>query len=135
MKFFLFQIGKITSGLAVIFGAFAAHAETVVVPHAETTVVSYPETNVMYPETNVMPFKLWKSTRVDEARANLEKAQQLTVQPIQPMESSHSKNLPKLGQKMLQLQSNLDVAFELTINDYFVLYLGQWGIHLTGLTG
>jgi hypothetical protein len=92
-------------------------------------------------ETAVLGFQAWKTSRVDDARSNLEKLQ--AEKPSQALAAitgpkpSDKKNqseqaramalrVPRTDQKVQQAQLALEIAQELTINDYFVLYLGPF---------
>ena len=92
-------------------------------------------------EAPVLGFQAWKTSRVDEARSNLEKLQ--AEKPSQALSTmtgsraSEKKNqseqvralalrVPRTDQKVQQAQLALEIAQELTINDYFVLYLSQF---------
>jgi len=86
----------------------------------------------------VVGFQAWKANRVEEARAGLEKLQNdKTVPPLAtvPKQSQGAKSESRLQVsqksvrsdfKIQQAQTNLELARELTVNDYFVLYLSQF---------
>lgn len=80
------------------------------------------------PESNVLSFLAWKSTRVEEARLNLERAQlELGGAKGLTPTAGQKAGAPKSGrpdQKVQQAQLNLEIAQELSITDYFVIYLG-----------
>lgn len=86
-------------------------------------------------QAEVVGFQAWKTNRVDEARINLEKLQNdKTVPPlaIAPKQSQKPESRLQVSQKsargdfkIQQAQTNLELARELTVNDYFVLYLSQ----------
>lgn len=87
--------------------------------------------------TEVIGFGAWKTTRVEEARATLDRIQAETI----PERGIPSQDKPELKKgvanpsrvqkggkgesRLQQAQINLEVATELTIDDYFVLYLSQ----------
>lgn len=93
-------------------------------------------------EVNVQSYVAWKTARVEDARATLERLQsERNVQSVsgkapekklnegKPEVTSRLQPSVKAGrsdQKMQQAQLNLEVAQELTVNDYFVLYLSQF---------
>jgi hypothetical protein len=72
-----------------------------------------------------MAFQAWKASRVDEAKAVLEKVQKpASIDPLKkPLPGLKS---TRVDQKLQQAQLNLDIAQELSVNDYFVLYLTQF---------
>ncbi len=88
----------------------------------------------------VLGFRAWKTMRVDEARAALERTQAegLSERAI-PSHDKPATQKPFSGgaivsrvqkggkgeSRLQQAQTNLEFASELTINDYFVLYLSQ----------
>jgi methionine-rich copper-binding protein CopC len=97
--------------------------------------------SVAHADTSVQSFQAWKTSRVDEARATIEKLQserpttvaakildKKTTDGNKTDASARLQTAQKSGrvdQRLQQAQLNLEVAQELTINDYFVLYLSQ----------
>lgn len=71
-------------------------------------------------ETSVVGFQSWKSARVDEARNALEK-----LQDAVSAKDKKLKNKP-VDPKVQQAQVGVAIAQELTVNDYFLLYLRQF---------
>ncbi len=82
-----------------------------------------------------MGYQAWKSSRVEEAKKQLEKA--LTEAPASakavdsktskgPQESTRFQKGSRGDQKLQQAQLNVEIAEELGVNDYFVLYLNQF---------
>lgn len=70
--------------------------------------------------TGVLGFQAWKTQRIDEARTTLEKIQaEAQPQAAKPQEAK------KKYQQFQQAQLNLQIVQELTISDYFTLYLSQ----------
>lgn len=91
-------------------------------------------------ESNVLGFQAWKASRIDEAKTALEK---LTTEGgmDRPMPSGTPGNAARIDKrvepakpaqahrndpKLQQAELNVEVAQELTVNDYFVLYLNQF---------
>lgn len=73
----------------------------------------------------VIGFQAWKDARVEEARTALERIEKAAP----PAPAKKNARAPKLKVDVKQLQQaqlNLEVAQELTVNDYFVLYLSQF---------
>lgn len=78
-------------------------------------------------EVGVQSFQTWKSNRVDEARTALEKLQGERPSAAKVLDRKPLENkAPRVDLKLQQAQLNLEVARELTISDYFVLYLSQF---------
>jgi hypothetical protein len=93
-----------------------------------------------FADAGVVGFQDWKTNRIEEAKANLERLMSQEKPPL-PGKSNDKKTdstrpettasrfqAPKSvrpDQKVQQAQINLEIAQELTVNDYFVLYLGQ----------
>lgn len=73
--------------------------------------------------SGVLGFQPWKVSRIEEARATLEKiqadAQIDKPQAARPLEAK------KNYQRFQQAQLNLQIVQELTVSDYFTLYLSQ----------
>jgi hypothetical protein len=83
--------------------------------------------------TEVMGFQTWKTGRVDEAKSLLERLQQEHATAGNNKRPEAGKNgqnssakSARSDAKLLQAQLSLEVARELTVNDYFVLYLSQF---------
>jgi hypothetical protein len=76
----------------------------------------------------VLGFQAWKAARVDDAKAALEKIQ--AEGPQAPKADAGKPKAPQKvsrgDQKLQQAQLNLEIVQELTVNDYFVLYLNQF---------
>lgn len=86
-------------------------------------------------EANVLGFRAWKTQRMEDARAAIERTQaeasgdrqvpsERTVQ-VRVGSASTRVQKGKGESRLKQAQNNLELATELTINDYFVLYLSQ----------
>ncbi len=73
--------------------------------------------------SGILGFQAWKSLRVTEARASLDKLQ-ADLQPQAPGAKPASK-FARGDQKLQQAQFNVEIAQELTISDYFTLYVSQ----------
>lgn len=87
--------------------------------------------------SEVLGFSAWKAMRVEEAKSALERIQNEVVPErgipamaqAEPRKSGLN-SLPRVQKggkgesRLQQAQLNFEVATELTINDYFVLYLG-----------
>lgn len=84
----------------------------------------------------VVGFQAWKQTRIDEAKAQLEK---LTAEigterapgdkkPVVkgPQEVGRLQKSARGDHRLQQAQLNFEIAQELSVNDYFVLYLNQF---------
>lgn len=81
----------------------------------------------------IIGYQTWKSMRVDQAKSQLERVE--SRQKTSSIKStgkrgtlSSNPNPPiiQADQRVLQAQVNLDIASELTVNDYFLLYLRQF---------
>ena len=81
-------------------------------------------------DVSVVSFQAWKTSRIEETRTALEKLQQqekpaaMGKKPDAKILAA-AKNL-KSDPKFQQAQLNLEIAQELTVNDYFILYLSQF---------
>jgi hypothetical protein len=80
-------------------------------------------------DVSVVSFQAWKTSRIEETRGTLEKLQQ-QEKPVAGKKQdaktlAAAKNL-KSDPKFQQAQLNLEIAQELTVNDYFILYLSQF---------
>ena len=62
--------------------------------------------------TEIMGFKTWKSGRVDEAKAAVQR-----IQLDSSLGAAHA------DRRLEQARLNVEISQELTVNDYFVLYL------------
>ena len=77
-------------------------------------------------DVSVVSFQAWKTSRIEETRTALEKLQQAEkTTPGKKLAAVVPKNL-KSDPKFQQAQLNLEIAQELTVNDYFILYLSQF---------
>ena len=87
----------------------------------------------------VMGFQAWKASRVEEAKTQLERLQAEPNSEKMPTQKptdtkgqtarGTEERAPKLGrpdQHLSQAQLNYEIAQELSVNDYFVLYLSQF---------
>ncbi len=72
----------------------------------------------------VLGFQAWKNERIEAAKADLEKAQAEAPQAKDVRKAPQK--LSRGDQKLQQAQLNLEIVQELTVNDYFVLYLNQF---------
>jgi flagellar motor protein MotB len=90
-------------------------------------------------DLNVLGFQAWKTSRIDEAKAAVDRLSDQEKEAATPNPKSARKNKHELGnrlqvaskssrvdQRVQQAQINLEMAHELTVNDYFVLYLSQF---------
>jgi hypothetical protein len=73
---------------------------------------------------SVLGFQAWKTSRIDDARGTLEKTPKPALDA--PKKAIPGVKAPRVDQKLQQAQLNFDIAQELTVNDYFVLYLTQF---------
>jgi hypothetical protein len=82
-------------------------------------------------EAEILSFQAWKSARVDEARTNIDKIQSdksgSAAAAASPKGAASTGLIrpARTDQRLAQAQSGLEVAQELSVNDYFVLYLSQ----------
>ncbi len=76
-------------------------------------------------ESVVLGFQSWKNNRVDEAKTTLERLNSQEKSSEKKSGKSSNKTA-RPDQKIQQAQINLELAQELTVNDYFVLYLSQF---------
>ncbi|RYZ76333.1 MAG: hypothetical protein EOP05_05345 [Proteobacteria bacterium] len=74
----------------------------------------------------VMGFQAWKAARVEDAKADLEKLQADGAQAKPEVKAKAPQKVSRGDQKLQQAQLNLEIVQELTVNDYFVLYLNQF---------
>ena len=92
-------------------------------------------------ELSVLGFQSWKTSRVDEAKTALAAAEKASgagsgsaslknadkksdLLRSERFQSANKNN--RSDQKIQQAHTNLEIAQELTVNDYFVLYLSQF---------
>jgi hypothetical protein len=73
--------------------------------------------------SGVLGFTAWRQSRIDEARAALEKIQ--TEAQIDKPQAARPQNVKKKYQQYQQAQLNVQIVQELTLTDYFTLYLSQ----------
>lgn len=73
--------------------------------------------------SGVLGFKDWKTARVEEARQQLDKLQ-ADLQTT-PAAKAPAAKFARGDQKLQQAQFNVEIAQELTIGDYFNLYVSQ----------
>lgn len=102
-------------------------------------------------QAEALGFKAWKSSRVEEAKTAIGRLQQPAAPPSTNLPSAPGASRPgksaslasstagpaaspaasrmqkggKTESRLQQAQLNLDIANDLTVNDYFVLYLSQ----------
>lgn len=76
----------------------------------------------------VLGYQAWKTERIESAKADLEKAQAEAPQATQSKDARPKppQKVSRGDQKLQQAQLNLEIVQELTVNDYFVLYLNQF---------
>lgn len=76
----------------------------------------------------VMGYQAWKQLQVEESKKGLEKLQALApgFSKLSAGEIAKNPKLQRLDQRMRQTQLNLEVAQELSLNDYFLIYLSQF---------
>jgi hypothetical protein len=95
----------------------------------------------VFAEVSVTGFQVWKAARIEEARGALEKSQgersvpsnanTKRLEPGKIVETIAGGRLqlavknPRVDSKLQRVQLNFELAQELTVNDYFVLYLSQ----------
>ena len=74
------------------------------------------------PNSGILSFQAWKQTQFDDAKAVFEK-----LQPVANFARPGDRpQRPRTDQRSRQAQLNIQIAQELNINDYFVLYLNQF---------
>lgn len=91
------------------------------------------------PGSEILSFQQWKQLRVEEARSVLEKLQaeftpvnpttSVVMRPMPPGSVANRSGLvrgPRAEQRLEQAKLNLEFARELTIHEYFVVYLSQF---------
>jgi len=76
----------------------------------------------------ILPFKIWKQKKIDEAKtvvAELKRQNKKTIQGKAQVKSDNQDDEDKQGsiQQLSQAELNLGVARELSANDYFLLYV------------
>ncbi len=83
----------------------------------------------------VVGFQAWKTSRVEEAKLQLEKVKAeapaaAKIAELKPVKSAQDSSRMQKGsradQRLEQAQLNVEIAEELSVNDYFVLYLNQF---------
>ncbi|MEK7355815.1 MAG: hypothetical protein AAB250_05170 [Bdellovibrionota bacterium] len=93
----------------------------------------------------VMGFQAWKASRIEEAKTQIDRLQgELGADKAQgdrapgeknpvmksldgkPIAKDRLQKTPRADQRLSQAQLNLEIAQELSVNDYFVLYLGRF---------
>lgn len=93
----------------------------------------------------VMGFQAWKASRIEEAKTQIDRIQgeagadkaqgeRAPGEKMPVMKGAETKTLPKdrlqksprIDQRLQQAQLNLEIAQELSVNDYFVLYLSRF---------
>ncbi|MES2963194.1 MAG: hypothetical protein V4760_04830 [Bdellovibrionota bacterium] len=93
----------------------------------------------------VMGFQAWKASRVEEAKTQIDRIQgEAGVDKVTGERAPGEKNpvvkgaetkslakdrlqkSPRIDQRLQQAQLNLEIAQELSVNDYFVLYLSPF---------
>jgi hypothetical protein len=93
----------------------------------------------------VMGFQAWKASRIEEAKTQIERIQgEAGVDkavgdrapgektPVvngagsKPLAKDRLQKSPRIDQRLQQAQLNLEIAQELSVNDYFVLYLSRF---------
>lgn len=89
--------------LLLILGSAAAHAEI--------------------NSSGVLGFAAWRQSRIDEARSALEKIQ--TDAQVDKPQAARPQEAKKKYQQYQQAQLNVQIVQELTITDYFTLYVSQ----------
>lgn len=87
-------------------------------------------------EVAVESYQSWKNARIEEAQSQLERLQskqEISLPPKSALKTKEGKattetnaTSSKTDAKLRQAQENLDIARELTVNDYFLLYLRQF---------
>jgi cell division protein FtsX len=73
--------------------------------------------------SGVMGFQAWRTSRIEDAKATLEKIQ--ADAQIDKPQAARPTEAKKNFQRYQQAQLNLQIVQELTISDYFTLYLSQ----------
>lgn len=75
-----------------------------------------------------MGYQTWKQLQVEESKKGLEKLQALApgLAKLSAGEIAKNPKLQRLDQRVRQTQLNLEVAQELSLNDYFLIYLSQF---------
>ncbi len=86
-----------------------------------TTNTSMTSAHAEINSSGISGFQGWKSARVEEARKNLDKLQADLQAPMKAPPSKFGRG----DQKLQQAQFNVEIAQELTISDYFTLYVSQ----------
>lgn len=90
-------------------------------------------------DLNVLGFQAWKTSRIEDAKNAVDRLSDQEKEAATPTPKSARKNKHEVGnrlqvaskngrndQRLQQAQINLEMAQELTVNDYFVLYLSQF---------
>ena len=73
--------------------------------------------------SGVLGFSAWRQARIDEARSALEKIQ--SEAQIDKPQAARPQDVKKKYQQYQQAQLNVQIVQELTLTDYFSLYLSQ----------
>lgn len=90
-------------------------------------------------DLSVMGFQTWKASRIDDARSAVDRLSDQDRESATPTPKAARRGKQEIGsrlqiaskngrpdQRLQQAQINLEMAQELTVNDYFVLYLSQF---------
>lgn len=68
---------------------------------------------------DVVGYKAWKTSRIDEAKAALQRLQvDAGLEAV-----SRPSSMGRIERRLEQAKLNVEIATDLTVNDYFVLYL------------
>jgi hypothetical protein len=74
----------------------------------------------------VLSFKDWKSSRIDESQRVIDKMSAEAIGSTKASQAAMVAGKPGRAAKLQQALQNAEIAQELTVNDYFVLYLSQF---------
>lgn len=76
-------------------------------------------------DVQILGFQSWKAQKIDEAAKNLSNIE--AAARAENSKASPKNNTPKKpNQKLQEAKMNFEIARELSVNDYFVLYLSQF---------
>jgi hypothetical protein len=110
------------------FGFTAVRASKVVSVTATTptpTSASAPHsTPSPITELGVMGFQSWRASRIEEARFNLDRMSSKVL--ADKIDGSKGQKTTRPDHRLDQARLNVEIAQELTIHDYFQLYLNQF---------
>ena len=114
--------------LIAVLALFCVNAQAA--PQAAQPAIIPPQVSVKsIAEADVMSFRQWKGREVERIRTQIQglddQIQDLTAQEFVTTNFKQSER-GEFDKQLAEAKFNLEVVLELTVNDYFVLYLSQF---------